>query len=280
MDPFPSEKDRPPAREHFFSEEPTMSKMPATLVPKALAAYPHLEAAWRSLPIPKARAVSVDELLPPHPEPSEILVTTPPPPRVPEHLERDEQLAFCARWYRAAVESRGVECPPLAPRGSHRRYFEDFLEVCLEKRIRPGAWVAWALDRILLRLPTNARRRFRPQIKVLLSPKTLSEGRWMFREAEGAYCTPALTRSAAGEAFMARRRELRAALMASGASTRAEADALAVRAFPEGYAAARRACAENTRAAGQEVLERIRFGEWVWALPAGLRGERGEATGR
>lgn len=273
-DPFPSEKDRSQARE--------LVKMPLpdVMVAKSLSTMPHLERAWRKFAtVPRGPRFPLEELMPPHPEPGEIFVTTPPPPRVAEHLESGDQLAFCARWFRAAVESRGLECPPLAPRGSHRRYFEDFLEVCLDKRIRPGAWVAWALDRILVRLPTNARRRFRPQIKVLLSSKTLTEGRWMFREAEGAYCTPHMAKSQAGEAFMARRYEVRDLILAAQAS-RAEADAIVARVFPEGYREARQACAENTRAAGQEVLERIRFGEWLWPLPAELRGARGEATGR
>lgn len=250
--------------------------LPARLVPKGLP--PHFEKAWRSLTV-RPPGVTADSLMPPHPEPGEIHVTIPPPPRVPEHLDRDDQLVFCARWFRAAVESRGVECPPLAPRGSHRRYFEDFLEVCLEKRIRPGAWVAWALDRILARLPTHARRRFRPQIKVLLSPKTLTEHRWMFREVEADYCTPELRKSEAGEQLMAAWRQAKAEIAAGGATREAAERALRA-AWPEGYAPARRKAAENTRAEGQEVLERIRFGEWIWPLPKALRGARGEATGR
>lgn len=254
--------------------------MANAVVPRGLEGFPHLQRAFRLLPLPRARPVPLEALMPPHPEPGEILVTVPPPPRVAEHLGDDEQLAFVARWYRAAVESRGVECPPLAPRGSHRRYFEDFLEVCLEKQIRPGAWTAWALDRVVARLPTHARRRFRPQLKVLLSPRTLTEGRWMFREAEAAYCTPRLERSAAGAAFMARRAEVRHRLLAAGVATREGADAVVAEVFPEGYARAREACAANTAAAGQELRERIRFGEWVWPTPAETRGRRGEATGR
>ena len=243
--------------------------------PRVRGKSPELAKLWRQLLAPRpAPAVAVEDLMPVHPGPEEIHVTVPPPPRIPLHLEPDEQLIFCAKWYRAAVESRGLRCPPLAPLRSHRRYFEDFREVCLEKEIRPGAWVAWALDRVLLQLPTNARKRFSPPIKVLLSPKTLTEQRWMFREQEAEYCTPHMNKSRAGEAFMEKWRRVKLHLR-DGARTKEHAERLLAEAWPEGYKLARARCRENTAAEGQEVRERIQLGEWIWAIPKRLRGARG-----
>jgi len=219
--------------------------------------------------------------MPPHPLPEEIHVTIPPPPRVPPHLDPDEQLAFCARWYRSAVESRGIECHPLAPKGSHRRYFEDFRDICLEHDVRPGAWVAWALDRILVKLPTHARRKFRPSVKVLLSAKTLTESRWMFREEDGEYCTPRLVKSEAGEQLMQVWRQVKLSIAPTAMRTKAAAERILAEAWPEpgGYKAARAECAAKTARVGQDVRDRIWMGEWIWDLPKRLRGQRGSEAG-
>lgn len=275
-DAFPSERHGRFAAELQKGESMTRPVHEA-LVPQGLPA--HLDKAWRQLlaKAPPAGTRPIESLLPVHPEQADIFVTIPPPPRIPPHLEVDDQLVFCAKWYRAAVESRGCACPPLAPLKSHRRYFEDFREVCLEKNIRPGAWVAWALDRIVAKLPRNARARFRPQIKVLLSPTTLTEQRWMFREVEAEYCTPVLQLSRAGADFMARWRSAKLELLPPERRTQRSADLVLATLWPEGYKQARERCRENTAAEGQEVRERILLGEWIWSLPKRLRGARGSS---
>ncbi len=278
-DAFPSERHSRFAAELEKGNSMTRPVHEA-LVPQGLPA--HLDKAWRQLlaKAPPANVRTIESLMPVHPEQADIFVNIPPPPRIPEHLEIDEQLVFCAKWYRAAVESRGCACPPLAPLKSHRRYFEDFREVCLEKNIRPGAWVAWALDRIVVKLPKNARARFRPQIKVLLSPTTLTEHRWMFREQEAEYCTPAIQLSRAGEAFMAKWRSAKLELLPAERRTPQAAALVLATLWPEGYKQARDNCRENTAAEGQEVRERLQMGEWIWSIPKRLRGARGSDGGK
>jgi hypothetical protein len=273
-DAFPSERHSRFAAELEEGKSVTR-RIHEALVPQGLPA--HLDKAWRQLlaKAPPAGVRTIESLMPMHPEQADIHVTIPPPPRIPVHLDENDQLVFCAKWYRAAVESRGCACPPLAPLRSHRRYFEDFREVCLEKNIRPGAWVAWALDRVMAKLPKNARARFRPQIKVLLSPTTLTEHRWMFREQEADYSTPTLQLSRAGEDFMAKWRSAKLELLPPERRTQLAAAQVLATMWPEGYKQARERCRENTAAEGQEVRERIQLGEWIWGLPKRLRGARG-----
>jgi len=183
-------------------------------------------------------------------------------------MEREAQLAFVARWYRAAVASRLGACHPVPLRGPTKKLFEDALDVFLEKEIRPGAWVAWALDRVLVRLPANARQRFHPRVAQLLSPKLLTECRWMFRESAADYCTAQVRPSPAGEALLQRMR----GLMSEACATRPrDAAPLVARHFPEGFEAARKAARENTQRLGQEVRQEVQGGEWVWELPKALR---------
>lgn len=215
--------------------------------------------------------------LPPFPAPEETHVKVPGPPRVPEHLVdgqpadtpamhlklRREQLDWCAEWYDAVMRSRGVGAHRIRMAGQTKGYFEDALEVWTEHDIRPAAWIAWNLDRILSAMPTNARRRFSPRVMQMLSPKTLTEHRWMFRESEAVYA-PRLVPSKAGERLMLTLNELWLyALRHDEAQVRMAVDA----AFPEGYAKRRREVCEKTEAVRQGVLDRIREFEWVWTVP-------------
>jgi hypothetical protein len=215
--------------------------------------------------------------LPPHPTADETCSQLPPPPKVPTYEDipedkvRDAQLAFCAKWYRSAVESRVGRCRPIRMAGETRKYFEDALDVFLEHDIRPGAWVAWALDRILTKLPTNARKRFVPQTKMLLSPKTLTEGRWMFRESAGDYSVTALIPTRSGKEFGDRYRKLMLDVLGLPLRDRASIEPLVAAHFPEGASEARRIARENSMRVGQVVRERINEGRWVWQLPKALR---------
>lgn len=207
-----------------------------------------------------------DHLLPPHPEPWELFVVLPPPPKVPPHAERVEQLEFVGRWYRAAVESRGLKVPLVAPLRSHRAYFEDALEVFVKENLRPGAYVAWALDRVLSALPTNAKKRFQPPVKVLLSPKTLTTDLWMFREAEGDYAVSRYVETDAGQEFMRVWKRVREEII-RGPRTKEAAQRAVASAWPEGYWRARESVREKVASEGQGLRERLRLGEWVWRRP-------------
>jgi len=199
-------------------------------------------------------------------------ITIPPPPRVPTGRSREDQIAFCVKWYRAAVESRLGKCHPISLSGPVKGFFEDALDIWVEKDIRPGAWVAWALDRILLKLPPKARTRFHPQVKVLLSPKLLTEKRWMFREEEADYTTTVYQKTAAGEEFMRRFRSVEWEVRAIPGWTEADVRRAVERIFPEGYLAARRECRAKTESEGQGLRARLQLGGWLWKVPRQLRG--------
>jgi hypothetical protein len=207
--------------------------------------------------------------------PSRVLgYTIPCPPRVtkaPEGFEdlmdREDQLKFCAKWYRSAVESRLGRCPPIKHSGPARRYFEPFLDVCLEHEVRPGAWVAWALDRILLRLPQSARKRFMPQMKTLLSLETLTKSRWAYREAEADYATAWFRPTEEGEKLLWRLRGLEADVFRLDDRTEANVLALSALHFPEGYYVAFKQTQEKSAQLEQEVVARIQLGHWVWPIP-------------
>lgn len=221
------------------------------------------------------------EGLPMHPTGDVFTYTLPGVPRVPAALDGDRQaqMEWCAKWYRSAVESRLGRCPPVRVAGATKGYFEDALEVFVKSEIRPGAWVAWALDRILEKLPTNARKRFMPQVKTLLSPKTLSEFRWAFYEKEADWATQAVVRTDAGDELQRRMKLVEAEVLVM----RAPRDPVVVgralaRHFPEGWVAAVRAARERNEAQGQEVLTRIKLGHWLWGRPKWLEGSNGRSA--
>lgn len=217
--------------------------------------------------------------LPPYPSTDTFMYTMPCPPKIPAYLEeREEQLEFCLKWYRAAVESRvGKSYVKLA--GQTRGYFEDALEVFLAHEIRPGAWTAWALDRILLKLPTNARGRFTPQVKQLLSPKTLTESRWQYREAESSYATQGLVTTDAGWVLHDRMHKLETEVLKMEAPrSEAVVKKMVEAHFPEGWVTATRRTREKATHEGQNLITRLKLGHWLWPLPRQLEGMNGRTA--
>jgi len=208
--------------------------------------------------------------MPWHPDVSVFNYSVRPPPRVPAGASKEDQLEFCVRWYRAALESRGREKRKVNL-GQVREHFEDALELFLKHDVRPGAWVAWALDRLLYALPTNARKKFHPEVKRLLSAKTFEESLWKFREDEATYASAAWVLTPAGEELRARMHRLRWAVDALGSQrTEAQVKAMVAQHFPEGFEAACAATKENSRVQGQGIETRIQLGHWVWPVSKSL----------
>lgn len=201
---------------------------------------------------------------------ADVSYTLPPPPRVPadDLATRDEQLRFIWKWYRAACMSRGIEIKRLGDplTNVNKRLFEDAREVFLEKKIRPGVWVAWMLDRVLAAMPTNARARWVPVPKVVLSPKTLVERRWMFRRDEPGDNIATHVTSRAGVELKARFGELERRAARLPSRTPAACEALTRELFPEGPLEARRRAREKTQAEWQEALGQIQRGNWLWPV--------------
>ncbi len=201
-----------------------------------------------------------------------VMYTLPGPPRVPASYDDEAKLKFMLKWYRVACRSRGIEPPRNAGlKGKSRKWFEDALDIFEEHDIAPGAWVAWSLDRVLLPMPPNARKRYVPMLKHLFSPKALVENRWQFRNMEADYTTPHLKHSPWGELFVKRFNAMERDVLASLDRSELAIKAIVARHFPEGYAAALKKSQENSLACEQEVLAQIARGNWLWPLPSQLQ---------
>lgn len=150
----------------------------------------------------------------------------------------------------------------------NKKFFLDAREVFLEHDIRPGLWCSWQMDRILAALPTQARRAWKPLPKFVLSTKTLTENRWMFRKEEPEDAIPTAIMSVAGTELWRRFKRLDLDLLTRRPTIAEEATRMVADHFPEGLAVARRACAEKTQAEWQEVLAQINRGNWLWPVKA------------
>jgi len=206
---------------------------------------------------------------PVHPQPSAYSYDIPAPPRVNAAAEREDQLKFCHKWYLSALGSRGIKLKGSRLGGQTKGYFEDALDIFLEQEVSPAAWVAWALDRTLMALPTNARKRYVPRVGLLLSPKLLTEGRWQFLEAEADYSCPRFVVSTEGRRFTDayRRMAWQVDMLPKAAQSPAVIAAIVAKHFPEGYREAVAKSRENARAEGQVYVERMRLGHWIWPIP-------------
>jgi hypothetical protein len=203
-----------------------------------------------------------------------VMWTLPGPPRVPAKFDddREAKLKFLLKWYRAALLSRDIEPPRnVGLKGQSRKWFEDALDIFEEADIAPGAWVAWSLDRVLLTLPPNARKRYVPMLKQLFSPKALVENRWQFRNMEADYTTPHLQFSEEGKRLYPRFNAMVREVSQSHDRSERAITAIVAKHFPEGYAAALKKSQENSMRTEQEVLAQIDRGNWLWPLPSGLK---------
>lgn len=205
--------------------------------------------------------------MPPFPPASVTFYTRPCPPRVPAYLEKEDALKWCANWYRSAVESRLGKCHPIRLAGETRKYFEDALGIFVEHEIRPGAWVAWMLDGLLLKLPPHARKRFVPKVSTLLSPRMLSDFRWAYRNMELDYAVQAWMPTDEGQRLSDGMWEIARRVRAGEDFSQEAIDAVVLGVFPEGYRAAYTSAREKSKALGQETISRLHMFHWLWPIP-------------
>lgn len=226
--------------------------------------------AWRKLHPRAPPIVFGRNGFPPFPAPEEVGYMIPGPPKIPVYLEDDREacLTWVAMWYRSAIESRGVVCERIRMSGYTRKYFEDATDIFIEHKIRPGGWVAWALDRMMKRLPANAAKRTRYSVKHLLSTKTLTEFRWAYdEEAALHYSTKEFVVTDFGKDLWRRLNTAHLEALSLNTADSAKIFAVVQKYFPEGFNAARVQAREIAVAKSKEVLEDIRLGYWLWPVP-------------
>lgn len=203
----------------------------------------------------------------PHPPPPEAtFVKLFGPPKFPAFGDTHDKLAFFAKWYRAALESRGLRVHPIKMAGVTRGYFEDALGVFEREGIRPGAFVAWAADRVLSAMPPAARKRYVPSVKQLLNPDLYTKTLWAFRDMEATYCMPRMVRSAAGRVFADRHAAMMAEIFVTDGTEEAITQQVRKH-WPEGFDAAVDAVTLETEGERRTMVERVKAGEWLWPIP-------------